>query len=189
MSWGNPVASPLLNGDDLCLFCYQKPGLWEKWNWKPMAQTFTLGKYIQPCFALHTKCITLIFLHAFRVMHWICTQNCINLLRTEHFCSSAWLQPIVWGMEPSLTSLQVQLQYFLLNTGKAAHVAQVRGDFQYSCAISLWPIRASQQAQRCKSQFVKSPRCPQSQAPSSREHSSGSKSCAASHMLTAQARL
>lgn len=47
--------------------------------------------------SLHPNSITLIFLHAFRVMHWICTQNRINPLRTEHFCPSAWPQPLSEG--------------------------------------------------------------------------------------------
>lgn len=92
-----------------------------------------------PC-SPHPNSIALIFPHAFRVMHWICTQNCIHSLRTKHFCPSPWLQPLVWPMEPCLTLLQVHLQYFLPHTEKAAHVGRVREDFQYSCAMSLWPF-------------------------------------------------
>lgn len=107
-----------------------------------------------PC-SLHPNSFTLISLHAFRVMHWICTQNCINPLRTEHFCPSPWLQPLVWVMEPGLTLLQVHLQYFLPDSelGKTFnnHVQSVYGPFvppsrHRDVNPSLWSLPDGHQA-------------------------------------------
>lgn len=103
-------------------------------------------KHTQPCLAVHiqTQLLQYLCMHL-QPCYWNCTQNCIQPLRTEHFCPSPMLRPAAWAMEPCFALLQVHLQHFCPNTAlpstrgatKADQVVRAREDFQYSIAIGL----------------------------------------------------